>query len=178
MRNLFAVIGCALPVRNVTKLDIQTLRRTVRAMQAKCDAHMSMPLAAGQIFAILYERRCKTALPKCRYSIYILNFGNSQLFKKRVFRRPVQHRVSGIYTIRAHNQHVPLALGLLLMTSFFVFMGWTQWLWVGSLIAMVILVMLQPLLPYRSKANRRIGLVGSRFSPPEDEASTRMTAAD
>ena len=73
---------------------------------------------------------------------------------------------------------IPLALGLLLMTSFFVFMGWTQWLWVGSVVAALILFMVQSLLPHRSKANRRIGLVGSRFSPPEDEASTRMTAAD
>ncbi|MEE2718532.1 MAG: NADH-quinone oxidoreductase subunit NuoH, partial [Planctomycetota bacterium] len=32
---------------------------------------------------------------------------------------------------------IPLGLVLLLMTSFFVFMGWTTWLWTGSLVLLV-----------------------------------------
>lgn len=71
---------------------------------------------------------------------------------------------------------IPLSLALLLMTSAFVYFGWTQWLWAGSLGATVVLFALQPMLPSRAKANRRIGLVGSRFSPVEDESSTGVIA--
>jgi NADH-quinone oxidoreductase subunit H len=66
---------------------------------------------------------------------------------------------------------IPIGMGLLLMTALFVYLGWTQWLWAGSLGGMVFLVALQPLLPRDARANRRIGLVGSRFSPIEDESN-------
>ncbi|MCH2132527.1 MAG: NADH-quinone oxidoreductase subunit NuoH [Phycisphaerales bacterium] len=72
---------------------------------------------------------------------------------------------------------IPLSLGLLLMTSLFVYLGWTQWLWAGSLGAIVILLALQTILPSHSRANRRIGLVGSRFSPGEDESSSRLAGS-
>ena len=69
---------------------------------------------------------------------------------------------------------IPISLGLLLMTSLFVFLGWTSYLWAGSLGAILILFLLQPLMPSQSKVNKRIGLVGSRFSPAEDESSTGL----
>ncbi|MEE2906780.1 MAG: NADH-quinone oxidoreductase subunit NuoH [Planctomycetota bacterium] len=72
---------------------------------------------------------------------------------------------------------IPIGLGLLLMTSVFVYFGWTQWLWAGSLGAAVLLIALQPMLPSRSKANRRIGLVGSRFSPVEDESGSGIVGS-
>ena len=69
---------------------------------------------------------------------------------------------------------IPLGLVLLLMTSFFVFMGWTAWLWTGSLVLLAILWFLLPALPRQANPNRRIGLIGSRFSPPLDDASARL----
>ena len=64
---------------------------------------------------------------------------------------------------------IPLGLLLLLMTSFFVFMGWTGWLWVGSLASAALVWLLLPLLPQQANPNHRIGLLSSRFSPTEEE---------
>jgi NADH-quinone oxidoreductase subunit H len=61
---------------------------------------------------------------------------------------------------------IPLTLVLLLMTSFFVYLGWTSYLWAGSLACVGLLWLVLPLLPRSSNPNRRIELVGSRFSPP------------
>jgi len=69
---------------------------------------------------------------------------------------------------------IPLGLVLLLMTSFFVYMGWTPWLWTGSLVLLALIWFLVPALPRQANPNRRIGLIGSRFSPPMDEASARL----
>ena len=57
---------------------------------------------------------------------------------------------------------------LLLVTSFFVFMGWGSLMWVGSLITVAIIWFLGPLLPRQANPNHRIGLIGSRFSPLEE----------
>ena len=60
---------------------------------------------------------------------------------------------------------IPISLGLLLMTSLFVFLdgrpisGQARW------VRFSFLFLLQPLMPSQSKVNKRIGLVGSRFSP-------------
>jgi len=64
---------------------------------------------------------------------------------------------------------IPLGLLLLLMTSFFVFMGWTGWLWVGSLASAVLVWLVLPFLPQQANPNHRIGLHSSRFSPTEEE---------
>ncbi len=64
---------------------------------------------------------------------------------------------------------IPLGLLLLLMTSFFVFMGWTAWLWVGSLATGLIVWLVLPFMPQQANPNRRIGLLSSRFSPTEEE---------
>ena len=71
---------------------------------------------------------------------------------------------------------IPISLGLLLMTSVFVYFGWTQWLWAGSVGVTIILIAIQPMLPSRSIVNRKIGLVGSRFSPVEDESASGIPA--
>jgi NADH-quinone oxidoreductase subunit H len=64
---------------------------------------------------------------------------------------------------------IPLGLLLLLMTSFFVFMGWTGWLWVGSLASAALVWLVLPFLPQQANPNHRIGLHSSRFSPTEEE---------
>ncbi|MDP6601345.1 MAG: NADH-quinone oxidoreductase subunit NuoH [Phycisphaerales bacterium] len=61
---------------------------------------------------------------------------------------------------------IPTALLLVLIVSFYIYMGWLPWLWTGSVLAVLIMMLVNPLLP-KSDMNRRIGLVGSRFSPPE-----------
>ena len=64
------------------------------------------------------------------------------------------------------------------MTSLFVYLGWTSYLWAGSLGAILILFLLQPLMPSQSKVNKRIGLVGSRFSPAEDESVSGLAGTN
>ena len=59
---------------------------------------------------------------------------------------------------------IPTAFLLLLVTSFFVFMGWMPWMWIGSLAVVFVVWFMQPLMPSPTP-NRRIGLIGSRFSP-------------
>ena len=62
---------------------------------------------------------------------------------------------------------IPLALLLLLMTSFFVYLGWTPYFWAGSLGCLALIYLLLPVLPKSRGSNRRIPMVGSRFSPAE-----------
>jgi NADH-quinone oxidoreductase subunit H len=64
---------------------------------------------------------------------------------------------------------IPIGLLLLLMTSLFVFLGWTHWLWAGSLAVMALIWLVLPALPGQRNPNQRIGLLGSRFSPTDDE---------
>jgi NADH-quinone oxidoreductase subunit H len=65
---------------------------------------------------------------------------------------------------------IPTSLVVLLVTSFFVFMGWTPMMWLGSLLALAIVWFVGPALPRQASPNRRIGIIGSRFSPaPELE---------
>lgn len=64
---------------------------------------------------------------------------------------------------------IPIGLLLLLMTSLFVFLGWTHWLWAGSLAVMALIWLVLPALPSQRNPNQRIGLLGSRFSPTDDE---------
>jgi NADH-quinone oxidoreductase subunit H len=62
---------------------------------------------------------------------------------------------------------IPLSLLLLLMTSFFVYFGWTPYLWVGSLGCLALIYVLLPVLPTSKGANKKVPMVGSRFSPAE-----------
>lgn len=64
---------------------------------------------------------------------------------------------------------IPVALLLLLVTSVFVFFGWTNLMILGSLAALVIIIVVNPLLPRQANPNHRIPLIGSRYSPVETE---------
>jgi NADH-quinone oxidoreductase subunit H len=61
---------------------------------------------------------------------------------------------------------IPLSLLILLMTSIFVYLGWTSWLWAGSLGCLALIWVLLPFMPGQASPNHKIGLIGSRFSPP------------
>ena len=60
---------------------------------------------------------------------------------------------------------IPTALLLVLIVSVFVFYGWTSYLWIGSVVAIIIMAIARPLLP-TSSTNKRVELLGSRFSAP------------
>ncbi|MCP4757943.1 MAG: NADH-quinone oxidoreductase subunit NuoH [Planctomycetes bacterium] len=61
---------------------------------------------------------------------------------------------------------IPLSLLILLMTSVFVYLGWTPWLWAGSLGCIALVWLILPFMPGQRNPNHKIGLIGSRFSPP------------
>lgn len=63
---------------------------------------------------------------------------------------------------------IPAALLVLLMTSFFVYMGWTPMMWLGSLAVVAIIWLVYPILPQQKNPNHKIPLIGSRFSPLRD----------
>ena len=61
---------------------------------------------------------------------------------------------------------IPLSLLLLLMTSLFVYLGWTPYLWAGSLVCLALIWFFVPFMLGQASSNQKIGLIGSRFSPP------------
>ena len=60
---------------------------------------------------------------------------------------------------------IPTSLLLVLITSFWVYFGWQDWMFVASLLTIAIIFIAHPLMPRQDDANRRIKLLGSRFSP-------------
>lgn len=60
---------------------------------------------------------------------------------------------------------IPASLLLLLVTSFFVLMGWTGLMWAGSLGAMAIIWIVHPHMPRQKNPNHKVAMVGSRFNP-------------
>lgn len=60
---------------------------------------------------------------------------------------------------------IPTSMLLLMMTSLFVYMGWLDYLWLGSLGALVVIYFVRPLMPRQANPNHRVPLIGSRFSP-------------
>ena len=60
---------------------------------------------------------------------------------------------------------IPSSLLLVLITSVWVYFGWQDWMFVASLITIAIIFVANPLMPRQEEANRRIKLLGSRFSP-------------
>ena len=66
---------------------------------------------------------------------------------------------------------IPTSLLLVLIVSIYIYLGWSAYLWTGSIVALVIMVLARPLLP-TNDTNKRIELIGSRFSPPTRETST------
>ena len=60
---------------------------------------------------------------------------------------------------------IPTSLLLVLIVSFWVYLDWTAWLWTGSAVALIIMLVVGPRLP-SGGSNRRVALHGSRFSAP------------
>ena len=65
---------------------------------------------------------------------------------------------------------IPCAVVVLLVLSFIVFMGWLPMMWLASLITVFVIWLVRPLLPQQADPNRRLPLLGSRFSPKTHEA--------
>ena len=66
---------------------------------------------------------------------------------------------------------IPASLFMLLVISVFVFLGWETWMWAGSLGCLVTIYLVLPFMPRQADPNRKVPLVGSRFSPMTGEAS-------
>ena len=60
---------------------------------------------------------------------------------------------------------------MLLITSYFVFQGWVDQMWIGSLIGVAVIWIVHPLLPRQADPNHRVGLIGSRFSPAPEQVA-------
>jgi NADH-quinone oxidoreductase subunit H len=67
---------------------------------------------------------------------------------------------------------IPITLVLLLTVSFMVYFDATQYLWAASIGVAALIYFLKPILGEDDKANRRIRLIGSRFSPMTDAEGT------
>lgn len=72
---------------------------------------------------------------------------------------------------------IPTALLVLSMTAIFVYMGWTAWTWLGSIACVAIIYLVWPYLPRQPNPNRRLALIGSRFSPLR-ESDARAQSSD
>ena len=66
---------------------------------------------------------------------------------------------------------IPVSLFVMLMVSFFLFMGWNDYMWAGSLGCIVVIYLILPFMPQQSDPNHRIRLIGSRFSPVEGDSA-------
>lgn len=64
---------------------------------------------------------------------------------------------------------IPVSLLVMLVTSVFLFFGWNDWMWVGSLGTIVFIYLVLPVMPRQSDPNQKVRLIGSRFSPDRDE---------
>jgi NADH-quinone oxidoreductase subunit H len=73
---------------------------------------------------------------------------------------------------------IPASLLLVLVTSFMVYMGWGEdWMFAASIATAAIIWLVGPLMPRQASPNRRIGLIGSRFSPLH-ERDVMSTSSD
>ncbi len=74
---------------------------------------------------------------------------------------------------------IPTSLLVLSMTALFVYMGWTPWTWIGSLGCIAVIYLAWPYLPRQPSPNRRLALIGSRFSPlREGDGAESMAMVD
>lgn len=67
---------------------------------------------------------------------------------------------------------IPTSLLLVLIVSIYVYFGYTDYLWTGSILALVIMAIARPILP-TSQTNKKIELIGSRFSSPKQEMAAK-----
>ena len=64
---------------------------------------------------------------------------------------------------------IPASLLVMLVTSVFLFLGWNDWMWAGSLGTIVFIYLIIPVMPRQADPNQRVRLIGSRFSPADEE---------
>ena len=62
---------------------------------------------------------------------------------------------------------IPTSLLVVLITSVWIYFGWQDWMFVASLGTIMIIFIAHPFMPRQPEPNRRIKLIGSRFSPLE-----------
>ncbi len=67
---------------------------------------------------------------------------------------------------------IPISLLLLLMVSGFIYFDGTDYLWLGSIGVGVLVYLLTPIMNAHVEANKRVRMIGSRFSPLTDADST------
>jgi hypothetical protein len=53
-------------------------------------------------------------------------------------------------------------------------MGWPEYLWIGSIAALAIVVAIYPWLPKQTNPNHRVRLIGSRFSAVDEPSRTML----
>jgi predicted MFS family arabinose efflux permease len=63
---------------------------------------------------------------------------------------------------------IPATLLFLFVTSMFVYFGWQPYMWIASLLGLVIVWVVYPFMPRQANPNHRIPMIGSRFSPARD----------
>jgi NADH-quinone oxidoreductase subunit H len=63
---------------------------------------------------------------------------------------------------------IPTALLTVLATSFWIYFGWQSWMFGASIATVAIIWILHPFIPRQAEPNRRVKLIGSRFSPLEE----------
>lgn len=61
---------------------------------------------------------------------------------------------------------IPISLAMLLTTGVFVYLDWTEYMWAGNIAVAAIVFIIAPLVPEPAPVNRRVGLRGSKYSPP------------
>lgn len=71
---------------------------------------------------------------------------------------------------------IPTALLVVSMSAVFVYAGWTEWTWLGSIGCILVIYLAWPYLPRQPNPNRRLALIGSRFSPLRDGDSTAQSS--
>ena len=64
---------------------------------------------------------------------------------------------------------IPLSLLVVMATAVSVYLGLQSWMWLGSIGCVIVVYLVLPFMPRSSTANRRIAIVGSRFSPLRGE---------
>ena len=63
---------------------------------------------------------------------------------------------------------IPASLLVMLVTSVFLFLGWADWMWAGSLGTIALIYLILPIMPRQANPNNRVRMIGSRFSPVDD----------
>ena len=67
---------------------------------------------------------------------------------------------------------IPTTLFLVLVVSFFIFLGWQEWMWAGSLGSLLVIFLVHPFMPRQANPNHKVPLAGSRYSPLRPDTGT------